>query len=427
MNISKVLIIGYVWPETNASAAATRDMALLEQFRSAGWEVHYASPAKPGPFSGKLEAMGIPTFSCEANDPRFDAFIRELCPDLVVFDRFVIEEQFGWRVEENAPNAIRVLDLQDLHFLRRARGAALQAGWTLDRIHEASDGMIEQFGGEDLLRELSSIYRSDLTLVISSFELQLLKQRYQIPSELLLLQRFSLTPLPQGLLPSFEDRKHFVSIGNFRHPPNADAVLWLEREIWPAIRKKIPEAELHVYGAYPPREMMSLSNPANGFIVKGQAVDQYETLKRYRVLLAPLRFGAGIKGKIADAWCTETAVVSSPIGAEGMIDGDQVQWPGEIADTTRAFVDGSFDLYNNYDLWAERTQAGRLAISRFYNPGLNSRILTGALRSLQDELGERRKKNRVGAILRHSLHRSTKYFSKWIELKNSKATEKKAE
>src|SRR4051794_31698370 len=99
----KILIIGYVWPETNASAAGLRDWELMEQFRAAGWSVHYASPAKPNSFSEKLASLGVPTFSCEANDPRFDDFIRELRPDFVLFDRFVIEEQFGWRVEENSP------------------------------------------------------------------------------------------------------------------------------------------------------------------------------------------------------------------------------------------------------------------------------------------------------------------------------------
>ena len=423
-------MIGYVWPEPISSAAGLRDLALIGQFLRAGWKVHYASPAKPGKFSEMLEIMGVPTFSCEANDPRFDAYVRELQPDVVLFDRFVIEEQFGWRVEENCPDAVRILDMQDFHSLRRARGAALEAGpakgWTLARVQDASqdnaEEVIEQFAREDLLRELSAIYRSDLTLVISSFEMRLLLQRYRVPSELLLLQRLSYGPWKEKSparqpLPSFEERRHFVSIGNFRHPPNADALRWLRAEIWPKIRKDLPEAELHLYGAYPSREMMEFSDAALGFIVKGPVEDQYATLRRYRALLAPLRYGAGIKGKISDAWSVGTPVVSTPIGAEGMV-GD-TQWPGEVAGDELSFAESACALYSRPDLWRERSQEGLRAIARYYDAEANRRALLGTIRQVKEDLPERRRSNRIGAMLRQDMRRGTKYFSKWIELKQS--------
>jgi glycosyltransferase involved in cell wall biosynthesis len=417
----RLLMIGYVWPETNASAAGLRDWALLEQFRAAGFEVHYASPAKENAFSAKLQAMGVPIFSCEANDPKFDEFIGKLQPSVVLFDRFVIEEQFGWRVEESCPDAIRVLDTQDLHFLRRAREAALREGWALERIQEASEEMILKFAKEDLLRELSAIYRSDLTLVISSFEMKLLLQRYKIPQELLLLQRLSYSPKSFDEYPAFDIRKNFVSIGNFRHPPNVDAILWLTREIWPEIRNRLPNAEIHLYGAYPSREMMALSNSKTGIIVKGPVENQYETLGRYRVLLAPLRFGAGIKGKIADAWSVGTAVVTTPIGAEGMVDlnGSDGNWPGEIADHPVSFASSAADLYTRESLWEEHRQLGAATLARSYSPAANARVLIAALENARVNRDEFRKQNLIGAMLRHNLHRSTKYFSRWIELKQS--------
>lgn len=418
-------MIGYVWPETNASAAGLRDWALLEQFREAGWKVHYASPAKPNAFSEKLDSIGVPTFSCEANDSRFDHFVHELSPDVVLFDRFVTEEQFGWRVEENCPNAIRVLDTQDLHCLRRAREAALEAGWTLDRIQSPSpeEGaeMIDRFAREDLLRELSSIYRSDLTLVISSFEMRLLLQAYQVSRELLLLQRLSYAKTEKSL--GFEERRDFVTIGNFRHPPNADSLQWLAREIWPEIRKRLPKAEMHVYGAYPSREAMAMTNAEQGFHVKGTAENQYETLRKYRVLLAPLRYGAGIKGKIADAWSVGTPVVTTPIGAEGMVDLTE-DWPGEVALDPHHFVEAACTLYESRERWSERQTQGLAAVQRLYNPVSNGRILLEAIGRLRDERDERRRRNIIGSLLKLNQHRSTKYFSRWIELKQSIARQK---
>src|ERR1700679_3826907 len=99
MTSLKVLIIGYVWPETNASAAGLRDWAIMEHCLKQGWEVVYASPAKENAFSEKIGKLGVRAFSCQANDSRFDDFISEVIPDVVIFDRFVIEEQFGWRVQ----------------------------------------------------------------------------------------------------------------------------------------------------------------------------------------------------------------------------------------------------------------------------------------------------------------------------------------
>jgi glycosyltransferase involved in cell wall biosynthesis len=293
--------------------------------------------------------------------------------------------------------------------------AALEAGWSLERIQDPSlehcAGMIERFAHEDLLRELSSIYRSDLTLVISSFELQLLTQQLGVPAELLLLQRLSYVARREEDLPPHSQRQHFVSIGNFRHPPNADAVQWLAREIWPEIRKRMPEAQIHLFGAYPSREMMALTDENAGFFVKGQAPDQYETLMRYRVLLAPLRFGAGIKGKISDAWSVGTPVVTTPLGVEGM--GGSC----EIALSASTFADTACELYSRENHWKEAQIGGLLAIRRLYHSDSNARILIGTLQDFRATLEERRSRNLTGAMLRHNLHRSTKYFSRWIELK----------
>jgi glycosyltransferase involved in cell wall biosynthesis len=104
---------------------------------------------------------------------------------------------------------------------------------------------------------------------------------------------------------------HFVTIGNFMHKPNVDSILWLKETLWPQIRAQLPSAELHVWGAYAQDRHRHLTNKKQGFFVKGHADDCFDTLSRYRVLLAPLRFGAGIKGKVADSWAVGTPVVTT--------------------------------------------------------------------------------------------------------------------
>ena len=399
------LLITYVWPEPNASAAGARDMSLIEIFLKAGWEVTCLSPSKENAFSEKIRAQGVATVSMGPNDSRFDEFISQLKPDFVLFDRFVTEEQFGWRVHEHSPETIRVLDTQDLHFLRRARQRVLDGG-ALDLVND------------DSLREIASIYRSDLTLILSDFEINLLMNQFRVPEHLLALSRFCYPdPTPQ---PFFKERENFVMIGNFRHPPNADGVLWLKREIWPHIHDRLPRAQAHIYGAYPSREMMALTDAKIGFHVKGSAPDAIETLRSYRINLAPLRFGAGIKGKITDGWSAGTPVVSTPVGAEGMHGG--LPWGGAIESEPRAFAERAISLYTDETLWSEARENGFRILKGLFHLDANSKKLIDDLLEARKNASKRRTENFIGAMLQHHFHKSTTYFSKWIELKEERAT-----
>src|SRR5690606_3748129 len=119
-------------------------------------------------------------------------------------------------------------------------------------------------GDATALREIAAIFRCDLSLMISTREIELLQHYFGVPSELLFYCPLSTGTLDQPL-PVFGERQHFISIGNFRHVPNWDAVLCLKHSIWPLIRAQLPRAELHIYGAYMPPEASALHNPAQGF------------------------------------------------------------------------------------------------------------------------------------------------------------------
>ena len=409
----KGLIIGYVWPEPHSSAAGLRTWNLIDTFQKAGCNLTFASPSHENENAEKLRASGIRTHSIQPNDSKFDEFIRNLNPNWVIFDRFVIEEQFGWRVQENCPQAARVLDTQDLHFLRRARAQALKDGAGLEEIVNSNFNWVT----EDSLREIASIYRSDQTLLISDFELNLLVKEFQVPGNLLYLSRFQYD-LPSRTVP-YEDRRNFVMIGNFRHPPNSDGILWFHREIWPLIRKALPTVQVHIYGAYPPREMMKLHHPDSGFHVLGPTPNQFETLEKYKVNLAPLRFGAGIKGKISDGWYAGTPAVVTPIGAEGM--SENFPWGGEIALTPQEFAEKAILLYTNEIRWIDSQIKGRFLLQELYSRTQNSQALLELILSVQKNLASLRRSNFTGAMLHHHLSKSTKYFSKWIEAKNQNA------
>ncbi|MFC6672508.1 hypothetical protein [Marinobacterium aestuariivivens] len=259
-----LLVIGYVWPEPASSAAGYRMLALLDCFRQHDWKITFASPAEKSIHRTDLPARGISEQSIALNCSSFDTFVRTLQPDIVLFDRFMMEEQFGWRVESHCPQALRVLDTEDLSCMRHARHAAVKLSGKV-----TTDVAPQLLFSDHAKREIAAILRSDLTLMISRAEIQLLTSTFQVDPALLQYTPFMLQPVnteQQAMLPHRDQRNHFIAIGNFRHAPNWDAVLWLQQAIWPLIRRQLPQAELHIYGAYPHqrRPPSTMPNRASG-------------------------------------------------------------------------------------------------------------------------------------------------------------------
>ena len=405
----QVLIIAYVWPEPDSSAAGGRMMQLIGFFQRQGWPVTFASPAVDSTHMPDIAALGVRKVGIELNNASFDRFIHGLAPDLVLFDRFMMEEQFGWRVEQQCPRALRVIDTEDLHCLRDARHRALKAGRPMTTADLFSDLA---------KREVAAILRCDLALMISDVEIGLLTERFGVAPALLHHVPFMLDPVvaDNAGWPSFAERRHFISIGNFRHAPNWDAVLQLREDIWPRIRAHLPDAQLHVYGAYPPPKASQLHQPRRGFHVLGWAEDAGQVMRQARVCLAPLRFGAGIKGKLVDAMRCGTPSVTTSIGAEAM-HGD-LPWGGAIEDQPEAFAAAAVALYEDEAAWHDAQARGLQILNRFYNRSRHEQALLARLEQLRVSLDEHRLANFTGAMLRHHSMKSTQYMAQWIEAKN---------
>ncbi|KEA63905.1 Glutamate synthase [NADPH] large chain [Marinobacterium lacunae] len=412
----KILVIGYVWPEPASSAAGYRMLALLETFRRQNWQVTFASPAEKSIHRANLPALGIDEVNIALNCSSFDEYISALQPDLVMFDRFMMEEQFGWRVERHCPHAVRLLDTEDLSCLRHARHQASKASE-----HVELDVKPELLFSEHAKREIAAILRCDLTLMISKAEIELLERVFKIDPALLFYSPFmqpTISASQQQDLPPFKLREHFVVIGNFRHAPNWDAVLWLRQTIWPLIRARLPEAELHIYGAYPPPKATQLHNPKQGFLIKGWANDVNQVMQKARINLAPLRFGAGLKGKLVDALACGTPSITTSVGAEGMAEHDS--WPQPVEDTAEHFAERAVALYTEPNQWLECQQLGFELHNRCFNFNTHSEALIQRLIQLETELDSHRLSNFTGAMLRHHSMKSTQYMAQWIEAKNRK-------
>lgn len=425
--IKNILIIGYVWPEPNSSAAGSRMLQLINAFLQQSWRVTFASAANLSEHRIDLPALGVEEKIIALNCSSFDEYLSELQPDVVMFDRFFTEEQFGWRVANTCPNALRVLNTEDLHSLRNVRqqllktqqqSAATEAEkYQLYPQVEAAETLYGLMAADDMAqREIAAIYRCDITLIISRFEYQLLQQTFSIPETLLHYCPFLLSPAtpPQA----FEQRQDFITIGNFRHEPNWDAVLCLKHRIWPHLRAQLPQAQLNIYGAYPPPKATALHNPKQGFLVRGWADDAHDVLQHARVCLAPLRFGAGLKGKLIDAMQCGTPSVTTTIGAEGIYTAEN--WPGFIANELEQFLAAAVKLYESPALW-QTAQDGCAEVLQQFSAAALTPALMNKLEATADTLAMHRRHNFIGAMLQHHQHKSTQYMSLWIEAKTRNA------
>ena len=406
--MSRILVIGYVWPEPKSSAAGKRMMQLLELFLMRGYEIIFSSTATASPFQVDLPARGIRTERIQLNSSSFDAFLQEFEPEIVLYDRFMMEEQFGWRVRKVLPHALQILDTEDLHFLRKARATAVSAGLSTEQADLQTDLA---------KREIGSIYRCDLSLIISTLEMQVLCEDFKIPRHLLYyLPILRDNPTVVRSEKTYEQREDFVFIGNFLHDPNWDAVLQLKTKIWPLIRKQLPQTNLHIYGAYASQKVIQLHNPKEGFLIQGRAQSAREVIEQARIMLAPLRYGAGIKGKLLDAMGCGTPSVTTSIGSEGLE--GMIPWPGMIADSEDDFASAAVLLYTDPRKWNEAQDRGYKKLSREIPGPEAGQKFIDHVEGLLDHLETHRKSNFIGQLLQHHQHDSTRFLSKYIEEKN---------
>jgi glycosyltransferase involved in cell wall biosynthesis len=402
-----LLIIGLVWPEPKSSAAGTRMLQLIDLFKNQNYTILFASAAQESDYSFDLNSIGVLCKNITLNSSSFDDFIKELNPEIVLFDRYVIEEQFGWRVFENCPKALRILDTEDLHCLRIARQNAIKKNIEF----QLSDLLSEPVAQ----REIASILRCDLSLIISDFEMMILKEVFKIDESLIYYLPLFYKVDTIRSISNFDSRKDFVFIGNFLHEPNWDAVKQLKEFIWPLIRKQLPQAKMNIYGAYPSQKVFQLENLSENFIVHGRVEDSTKVIEEAKILLAPLRFGGGLKGKLLESMQLGTPFVTTSIGAEGIY--DEVNYDC-ISDIYQELAQKACLIYQNENIWHKLQKMNKQILKNKFDKNIFISKFYIDIKERISALSLIRKHNFIGNMLMHNSLMSLKYMSKWIEEKN---------
>ena len=259
--------------------------------------------------------------------------------DVIVMSRHYIAVKHIDAARAFAPKALLVFDTVDLHFLREERLAELEG---------KPNGIASARAKRE--EELALIRKADVTLVVSPTESALLSEL--VPEAQIMVLSNIHEPLPVGK--PFAERDGLVFIGGFQHPPNADAVLWYAREILPRVRERVPGAKTYIVGSKVPPTIRVMAT--DDFVVTGFVPDVTPYFTGCRISIAPLRYGAGVKGKINLAMSYGLPVVATTPSIEGMhlTDGEDVL----VADTPDTFADAIARLYQDEALWQKLASGG---------------------------------------------------------------------
>lgn len=382
-----------MWPQQRLSAACSRVFGLSTILNKLGFEIKFVSSQNHKGHKDKVISKIVGTQNCfflEPNERKSNDEVLQSMGDVefVLFDTFVSEEYFGNYAFRNWPSAKRILDTQDLHSLRIERmkiamSEPIEAALTPDILSKVIYAEVDSTPETIHAREMASIFRCDHSLFVSDFEINLLNKKYGFPSGYISPSRFYYTQKEidvskansYRLNYSFERRKNLVWIGNFNHPPNLQAAQILIQVIYPELKKRLGnEIELHIYGANFPKEIKDLcSDPKYSGVKARGLMKSIDSLSKYKLLVAPLIFGAGIKGKITDSWINLLPVVTTPIGAEGLIlNKEQNQNNQDYFNHSKQclfggrwdcwnveqFVEQTFELYTDKVSWEVAIQDG---------------------------------------------------------------------
>ncbi len=265
--------------------------------------------------------------------------------DLVHIYRYGNAAMLLERVRALAPRARVVFATADLHHLRERRSAEMQGQNAPAATREA---------------ELRCMHAADATIITSDYEHALL--RADVDAERLVLLRWIARTMPptQG----FAARRDICFVGNFRHPPNLDGIDWFIREVLPLVRARLPGVRLKLAGGDMSQAVRELEGEA--VEVVGWVRDLAALFGEVRLSVAPLRYGAGFKGKVATSLAHGLPVVGSSISLEGtgLSDGDGVAVADDPADFAAAVV----RLYEDAGLWAAQSARALERVEALYAP-----------------------------------------------------------
>jgi glycosyltransferase involved in cell wall biosynthesis len=346
----RVLFIDACTPTPDQDSGSIDIYNLMKVFVEMGWAVsfipedNYAYMEKYTPAIQKLGVQAL-------YHPHINSVDDHITPygssyDLVMSFRPMVTHRHIDNLRQKCPGAKIVYNTVDLHFLRLDREAKVK-----------NDHAIAQEGLRLKAIELDLMTRADLTTVVSSSELETLQSMG--------VERVVHLPFSREIRPSnvpFEARSGIIFVGGFQHNPNVDAVLYFVTDIMPILREMIPGIIFNIVGSKAPKEIESTA--CEDIVFHGYIEDLEAMMEGVRVNVAPLRYGAGTKGKVIHAMSNGIPTVATPIAAEGM----NLKHMDEIllASDPASFAEMIKEVYKNEHLWSKLSSQGLMSADRLF-------------------------------------------------------------
>lgn len=341
----RVLFIDHLTPTPDQDSGSADIYWYMRIFRSFGYDVTFIAGydlGYAGRYTDDLRRWGI-TCLCAPFVTSVSSFLEKDGAgfDLVMLYRAPLAAAYMDVVRRHAPQARVVFDTVDLHYLREEREALLTR----------STARLEQ-SYRTRASELATIAKADCTILLS-------QQEHAIVQDLLPQAPTRLIPIVRsipGRDAPFAPRNGVVFVGGFNHKPNIDAITSFVGEVWPLVRSSLPDARLIIVGANPTAEVVALGNPDQGIKVQGFVEDLGEIFSTCRLSVAPLRYGAGIKGKVVSSLSYGLPCVATPVAAEGMglVDGQHIR----IAASPEEFAAAIVAVHEDSQQWNTLSENG---------------------------------------------------------------------
>jgi glycosyltransferase involved in cell wall biosynthesis len=330
----RMLFIDHYVPTHDKDAGSVRMYEYLKIFIDLGFKIVFwpDNLARMEPYTGELQRMGIEVIY-GYND--FNKYIDDAGKyfDVAYLSRAHIAIKYINKIKKCTTARI-IYDSHDLAFLREKRRAEVENN---SKLREEVQ-KIKQ-------REFNLAKMSDAMIVVSPFEKELMLQEDR---SLMVYHLPHVHPLGNVSMNGFAARRNIMFIGGFVHPPNEDGVCWFVQEILPKIAREIPDIRFYIIGSYPTKKVKGLAS--EHVIVTGYVQDVSHYFQSSRVCVAPIRYGAGVKGKIIHSMSYGLPVVTTTIGAEGL--GLESGTHAFIADSVEAFAERILQLYRDADTWS---------------------------------------------------------------------------
>ena len=347
-----ILVIDHHVPMHDHDSGSLRMFQMLKLFYQLGHRVTFIPDnlANIPPYTGDLQKRGIEVV--------YHPYVKKVRDYLIEhgssFDAVVLSRcQFAYKhmmdVRRYAPQSRIIFDTVDLHFLREEREA-----------HLTGDPEVERKANETRRLEYELIDQSDETWVVSSAEQQLLQEKWPDKS----IQLVSNIVNVPGSKTPFALRRDWLFIGGFQHPPNTDAVLFFLRKIYPLISEHLRDAKFYIIGDKVPPEIVALADER--IVVAGLQRDVRPFFESVKLSVAPLRFGAGVKGKINQSMAFGVPVVATSLAVEGtdLRDREEIL----VADEPEEFAQALIELYESEELWNRLSENGIRKTRACYSP-----------------------------------------------------------